>query len=87
MAQSALPKLIQEKDQNVVKLTDDYRRNVSRIFEREGELLDLLTSAPVKMPALPNPTIVRPMMRALQFGATPQTRLLISNREMAARNS
>jgi hypothetical protein len=39
------------------------------------------------MPALPNPAIARPMIRALEFGATPQMRLPSSKSEMAARKT
>ena len=39
-----------------------------------GTLYATMISAPEKIPALPTPATARPMIRAIEFGATPQIR-------------
>ena len=46
-----------------------------------------VTSAPVKIPALPRPATARPTMRAVEFGATPHIRDPSSKMKRATRKT
>jgi len=50
-----------------------------------GTVFETIRMAPEKMPADPRPATARPMMRAVEFGAAPQTAEPISKMAMAAR--
>jgi hypothetical protein len=39
---------------------------------RSGTVTEMIKMAPEKIPAAPTPATARPMMRAVEFGATPQ---------------
>jgi hypothetical protein len=47
----------------------------------------MMMSAPEKIPALPTPATALPMIKAMEFGATPQIRLPSSNMEIAMRKT
>lgn len=47
----------------------------------------IVTSAPVKMPALPKPAVALPMMSAVDVGAIPQIREPSSNTNSAERKT
>jgi len=50
-----------------------------------GTVFATIRIAPLKIPAAPTPAIARPMMRAVELGATPQTREPISKMKRAER--
>jgi hypothetical protein len=52
---------------------------------RSGTAVATIMKLPVKRPALPRPAMALPMIRVMEFGATPQSREPISNKNMASR--
>lgn len=52
---------------------------------RRGTVLAMIKIAPLKIPAAPRPATARPMMRVIEFGATPDIKEPSSNTNKAAR--
>jgi len=50
-----------------------------------GTAAPTTTKLPVRIPALPRPAIARPMIKVIEFGATPQSSEPISNKKRAIR--
>lgn len=42
---------------------------------RSGTVTEIIKIAPEKIPAAPTPAIARPMIKVVEFGATPQIKL------------
>lgn len=51
----------------------------------KGEIIVMVTSAPLKMPADPAPERARPMMKAIELGATAEIREPTSKMKRATR--
>lgn len=60
-------------------------RNIGLLWR--GTVCAIVTRAPVKIPALPNPAMARPIIKTVEDGATPQIKDPTSNTNNADRKT